>query len=280
MVRTWGTRAKKWNQAAIGDFESRANVKTPSRTSPRCAAINFCVNEKRITMRKIAQIFCLVICLSGCAPTESMIQTAIAQTQMANPTITSSPTPKNTNTPISTNTPRATNTITLTNTPHPTKTPEYGTRLNPYPIGDEILFWQEIDGTKMDFSITIGDVIRGEDAWAAIYMANQFNDPPPQNMEFVLVQLIVDHYGNDAGAIRIDEGDFVIVTNGQVFRHFDISVCCIDDAGFPELDLTLFSGAKAEGWIAVQVYNDDTQPLLALWLERDGTGGYFFSIYP
>ena len=231
-------------------------------------------------MKYIALFFCSVVFLTACAPTESMIQTAIAQTQMANPTLPSTSTPIDTSAPTSTITPNVTNTLAPTKTPIMTKTPENGTRLNPFPFGEETYFWQEIDGTKMDFSITIGEVIRGEDAWAVIYRANPFSDPPPTNMQYVIIQVLIDHYGTDTGAIKIDEGDFVIVTNGQVFKHNDIFVCCLEDAGFPELDLSLFSGAKATGWMAVHVYNNDPQPLLAFWLERDGTGGYFFNIYP
>lgn len=76
-------------------------------------------------MKKTFFIFIVLFLLVACSqptPDSDAIETAIAQTEAANPTNTNPPEPSNTPEPTETNTPEPTNTPKPTNTPRPTNT--------------------------------------------------------------------------------------------------------------------------------------------------------------
>lgn len=70
---------------------------------------------------QIALFLLIVLLITGCQPSESAVQTAIAQTQNSNPLMSSTLTVSNT--PSATNTLAPTNTLSPANTPIPTYTP-------------------------------------------------------------------------------------------------------------------------------------------------------------
>jgi hypothetical protein len=215
---------------------------------------------------KFTILIILMLLMAACAsPTpvalsESQIQTAIAQTMAAQPAEALDPTdtPSPTKTSAPTKTPAPTKTSGPTKTRVPTRTPtlEVGSRRAPYPVGESVSLTQN---DTMDFIFTIKDVIRGEEAWNKIINANQFNEPPPEGMEWVLVYLHV-YYAKGPSpdtVLEMNLFDFGTVSNNRIFDDI-VSVVLPD----PEFNISLFPGAEGEGWIAKQVFADDPSPLL------------------
>lgn len=154
-------------------------------------------------------------------------------------------------------------TATLPPTPLPTNTPPgpvLGERGNPYPVGQTAVLTQ---GGSLEFELAVQEVIRGEAALQRIQQANQFNDPPPEGFEFVLVYVEVSYTGADEGMLEIGKFDTSVVTNGRVIAYsdtFTYSPCCLD----PEFEIALLSGGTAGGWLALPTSLDDPAPLLLL----------------
>lgn len=214
---------------------------------------------------KILFLFALIF-LVGCAPSEEMMATALSKTLTAMPTITPIPTLTPTNTPSATNTPR------------PTPTPNYGSITNPFPFGMEVALSQ---GTA-NFTLTVTEVIRGQQALQIIKSANMFNDDPPEGMEFALVRIKLK-YIDGSGVITYDQYEFVSISQGQIFDSWEAyNPCCLDDAGYTELNANLaLPGAETEGWLAIAVFISDQNPMLAINIDTyspDLDEGLFFSI--
>lgn len=229
-------------------------------------------------MKRLSLCLAVVLVLAACStgPTaeqvEGTVQARVSGTIAALPT--STPEPTATDIPTATVTPKPTSTPRPTATQRPTATPapEFGTRLNPYPLGSIV---DMIKGDELEFQVAIADVVRGERAWNTIYAANRFNDKPPEGMEYILATVVVTYTGSDKGALQLDKSDWTIVTNGQVIDRFSMpSVCCLDKE-FE--DLTLFAGGKANGIMAWPVSLDDQNPALVLGMKQDGSGGVYFS---
>lgn len=170
------------------------------------------------------------------------------------------PAPKNTITPLPTR-------FIATRTPRPTPTPEYGTVRNPVPVGQELSL---VRNGYMEFKVSVEDVVAGEDAWSEIASANMFNEPPPEGMQYVLVDVFVSHYGDDDGVLEMSYLDWKSVSNNRYFDYFDVNVCCIIN----DLDIKLGSGGEAAGILVQLVFLDDENPLLVL------DDKFYFEIYP
>jgi hypothetical protein len=164
-------------------------------------------------------------------------------------------------------------------TPMPTATPqgaEVGSRTNPHFVGQAASL---VLGGKLEFTLTVVEVLRGDVAYARILQANQFNDPAPAGFEFILAHIEVEYTGSDQGVLQVSKSDFAVITKGRAIRYVDTftySPCCLQ----PDLELSLFQGGSGDGWIALPVAVDDTDPLLAIGLRADGSGGVFFSLTP
>jgi len=210
-------------------------------------------------------------------PVDALVTQEIALVE--NPTLEPSPTPLPTDTALPTKTPKNTNTPLPTKTPRPTSTPKAGTLENPLPYG--VTSWYvESGGIRSEYTITVLENIRGADAWVAVSRANMFNDEPPQGMEYILIHIEIAHTGNDSGVVEIDEYDFGIETQNQLFDAFDTSVCCLEDVGYPELDVALLAGAKADGWIALPVFIEDNGPLLTIKFNMFDDTIYYLKMQP
>lgn len=105
---------------------------------------------KRLFSMSVSVVIIMLI-LSGCAtaPSETVIQTAIAMTQLANPTSTSSPMPSDT--PTTTPLPTSTPTLTKTPTQTPTNTPTVTD--TPTPIPPQTQTAQAVAATKTQVSM-------------------------------------------------------------------------------------------------------------------------------
>jgi len=97
--------------------------------------------------------------------------------------------------------------------------------------------------------LSLNESYRGEEAWSRILEANQFNDPPPEGMEYLLVYAHVDYLpGVSDEALLLDEWDFRIVSQNQILKP--TSVVEPD----PIFDLEFFPGASDGGWMALTVF--------------------------
>jgi len=166
--------------------------------------------------------------------------------------------------------------ITATPKPAPTATatpesPIEGSYENPYPFG--VASPLNVNDGEKNFLLTVKETIRGDEAMQRILAANQFNETPPDNSEFVLILIHIE-YTDGTDALEIDKYNLSIVTNGQIINYLDTSgysPCCID----PDFDLAFFPGGEGEGWVALPVAVDDPSPLLNL------TGSdLYFSLTP
>ncbi len=108
-----------------------------------------------------------------------------------------------------------------------------------------------------DWLITALEMVRGEAAWSMAHAVNQFNDPPPAGMEYVAVRVRARYIKPEDGTGRIDSNSFKILGSSNVL-HDAPSV--VDPE--PALDVTLYPGGEAEGWIIVQAKVDESDLLL------------------
>jgi len=222
-------------------------------------------------------LIALIVCLAACAPSQQAIQTAIARTQTAIKTSTRRPTV----------TPQATHTLipTLTFipthipiiTPRKTPTPNVGTLDNPFPFGMLATLSRSSGGEKIIFILQIKTVMRGQDAWSAIYSANRFNDAPPAGMEAIMIELYAKNIST-SGILKFEKYDFSIVSRGRFIDAFDYSPCCLKNAGFLEFEILLAPNGEASGWIASMVSEGDQSPILAAGSDQSGRGGIYFSL--
>jgi hypothetical protein len=125
------------------------------------------------------------------------------------------------------------------------------------------------------FVFTLTEAYRGEEAWQRIVAANQFNDPPPAGMEYLLLYAEVEYVeGPGDETLRLDAWAFRLVTDNQVLTPPAV----VDPE--PAFEFEFFPGGAAGGWMSWTVYEDDAAPLLGYGLEYDGSGGTYFVAGP
>lgn len=123
-----------------------------------------------------------------------------------------------------------------------------GTRKNPAKIGDSVSIQISSYSAQGNATITLTNVITGDEAWAMISDANMFNDAPPEGKEYILADFTVtfdkDTSGKDA-PLEIDKYDFDYATTD--FSVHDTPSVVLPSPGF---DLNLYEGATSHGWVA------------------------------
>jgi hypothetical protein len=202
-------------------------------------------------------------------PTDTLEPTPLPTSTMV-PTDTDTPA----DTPTIADTPRPTRTRKPTNTPRPTNTliPEPGTRSQPVSFGEQ--FGLVMGGDKR-FYLSLTEVHRGEEAWTKINKANRFNDPPPEGMEYLLLYAQVEYLeGPSDEALQLNQWDCRIVSEGQIVEPESV----VEPE--PEFDISFFPGAVGGGWMAWTIFEDDEYPLLAVGMDYDGSGGFYFEALP
>lgn len=136
----------------------------------------------------------------------------------------------------------------VTSTPLPAtptpRAPEQGFSDNPYPLGSTV---QMITGDSLEFDFTVLEVLRGDEAWQRVRAANQFNDAPGPDNEYIMARVAVQFNGPGTGILELNESDIELVSQGRIYDWFSVSdACCLD----PSFDFELLPGAYAEGWFA------------------------------
>ena len=178
----------------------------------------------RTTLRIKPFIFfaCLFMCVSlACgsstptpsASNESGQQNQISPTQEIKPTNTSKP--ENT----------------------PTTLPIGLGRYQPFPRSEVV--------SAPNWDVQILETKRGEEAWVDIQNANQFNDPAPEGMEYLLVNLHVKSTYADNEEHSITYCDFDVTGDKKILYTCSMSSVVTPE---PQLDATLYTGGEAEGW--------------------------------
>ena len=228
------------------------------------------VRKKGIDMKGLGIAGLVVFCLlcfgiGGLARLGKNVSSA--QPQAGNATVAGVATEKKiiqTSTPKPTNTPRASPTL------------EAGTMAHPYKIQETANLTYTLFDNVSEFGFMVVQVIRGKDANMAVKQANQFNDDPPQDMEFALLRVKVTL---TSGTLKMTDYDIQVASNGQLFDAATPLVCCIDDAGYPKFEANLISpNTSTEGWIVRPVFINDPNPLVVLGvkLSNDISNAVFF----
>lgn len=139
-----------------------------------------------------------------------------------------------------------------TDPPQPTAVPTVGTsRSNPLTTADLI--------EAPNWDVEVLEVVRGEEAWSMLQAANQFNEPPADGMQYILVRLKVTSTYQDTESHSIGSSDFGL-TGDRLILYDSASVVVPE----PELNAELFTGGEAEGWIAFAAGQDETQLTLVV----------------
>jgi hypothetical protein len=104
-----------------------------------------------------------------------------------------------------------------------------------------------------DWEVTVTDVIRGDEAWQMIQEANQFNDPPQEGMQYVLVKFQVRYIGISNTAASIESASFK--STGSRNTVYD-APAIVDPE--PAMDVSLFPGGVYEGWVTLSAAEDES----------------------
>jgi hypothetical protein len=143
------------------------------------------------------------------------------------------------------------------------------TREAPAPFGAMV--------TTEDWQVRVLETIRGEAAWLMVHNANQFNKPPAEGMEYVLVRLYVRYIGTRDEPESIRESYFEAMGSTNVAYEMP---SVVDPA--PKLDARLFPGGEFEGWVTLQVAQDEPNivAMFEPWLSLSDVNRRFLSLTP
>jgi len=160
--------------------------------------------------------------------------------------------------------------------PTSTPVPELGTTDNPIPYGASVEVSLGLLGLGPSAEITVLEVIRGQEAWDKIYIANIYNSRAPEGFEWMLVKVRIVSKSSTDQTANVGPSLFAVRSGGRLTEYFDVAmdVCCLEDVKLQPLeDAQLYGGAEIEGWIAYPVGIDDPTPLLKV-------GDVYLSVTP
>lgn len=112
--------------------------------------------------------------------------------------------------------------------------------------------------TSAEWQMQVLEVVRGEAAWQMLQERNQYNDPPPPGFEYVLVLARVRSLGLADEARSVSRFTHFVALNQAEEEYARPSLVVPE----PELSGSLFPGGEIAGWLAVQVAENDANPLL------------------
>jgi len=139
---------------------------------------------------------------------------------------------------------------------YPPEQPETGgdsevgkTLSSPYPVGS----LQEVP----NWEIQIVDTERGEPVWELLAAENEYNVPPPEGMEYIMVKVHARSLYEDGAEHHISGIDFAM-TGSRLHLYLNTRVAAPE----PALDAGLLPGEEAEGWITFLVREDEDNLVL------------------
>ena len=130
----------------------------------------------------------------------------------------------------------------------------------------------------ISFVVKVEEVIRGDEAWSIIYKANQFNDPPPDGFEAILVKIYIKNTSSADFLELSIYNSLSLATKGNVLDGWFYSPCCLDSAGLVEFEVKLNPSGEHTGWFASAVHIDENSPMLVVGADSSGKGGVYLSL--
>lgn len=154
---------------------------------------------------------------------------------------------------------------------------DIGKRSSPVPLGDSIEFvdryYDENFDEKFDALLNLGikDIVRGEDAYNILIQENQFNDPAPEGMEWLIITLEAELLeGDEDNPYTIVPWFDIVDSSGSEISQDDYGTLDGDEYGYVDL----FPGGTNSGRITLYgPENDDS--LLSL---DTNEGKIYFSL--
>ncbi len=108
-----------------------------------------------------------------------------------------------------------------------------------------------------EWEVTVLEMLRGDEAWDALYEANEYNSEPDEGMEYVLVRLNVRNITYEDAPRHVGWSMFEIVGDNK--EIYDTVFVTTPE---PELDAWLYPDGEAEGWVALQAAEDESGLIL------------------
>lgn len=115
----------------------------------------------------------------------------------------------------------------------------------PAPFGSTVI--------NEDWEVTITDVIIGDEAWDILLEANQFNDPPGSDTDYILVQVSIRYIGQGDKPIHISSYNLKLL-NSAGEEYADPALV----EPTPRFDFDMYPGAEAVGWLGYAAFKDDS----------------------
>lgn len=140
-------------------------------------------------------------------------------------------------------------------------------RQNPAAFGETVI--------TEDWQVQVLEVIRGDEAMTLLQDANQFNSPPDEGMEYVLIKLTYRHIKPTEGFVSTTDNAYELT--GSLGKVYETPYAVEPD---PEIDANLFPGGEHVGWIALQGSKDETNLTLIVspYFEFDNANRRFLSL--
>ena len=199
----------------------------------------------RKTIIPILLITLVILVSLACGSSSTVSPTSPAAVQV-NPESTSGNQPQLTTPPEPTNTPKPTSVP-----PTPTPLPIGLNRSNPYAITELV--------SAPNWDVQVLETVRGDAAWQAIQSANQFNDPAPEGMEYLLAKIHAKCTYADSEEHSISGYD-LNVTGDRLIQYSPASVVDPD----PSLDAQLYKDGETEGWVSFAVGQGERNLMLII----------------
>lgn len=151
--------------------------------------------------------------------------------------------------------------------------PTSNSRTNPATIGSEQSFSVNDILDKYSGTITIKEVIRGDEANKKVAETNMFNEAPKDGYEYMLVKAAIKITKNEKADAAVDIHPFQFTLVSSEGKDYEYPMVVEPE---PSIRTKLYAGASHEGWIVFQVKKDDINPLITFARNYDGSGGVWF----
>lgn len=152
----------------------------------------------------------------------------------------------------------------------PTPAPVGTSRSNPAPVGTKVSYDKKDIIDDYSGTISVDEVIRGDEAWKQIQASNMFNSAPKAGYEYILAKITVSVAANKKADAKVHFSSFSLTLVSSEGKDYEGASVVEPD---PAFDADLYVGASHTGWAAYQVKVDDKNSLLAFGRQYDGTGG-------
>lgn len=104
-----------------------------------------------------------------------------------------------------------------------------------------------------NWEVAVQETVAGDAAWRQVQAANQFNDPPEEGRQYVLVKVHARYIGIAERPMNIDE--YAFQSTGSAGTLYDLPSVVTPR---PVLDQWLYPGGETTGWVTLQSAIDET----------------------